>query len=146
MEKEVLVTVRSLQREENEWQEPVELIMAGTCYEKNGKYYVFYEEAVEGFSELTKNRICICSDYVEVVKTGLVSSRMTYEPHVPHRTPYATPYGTIELEVKTEGIDLRLSEGRVEVKLEFELDMDGAHASDGILAILVEEKRKARTV
>ena len=67
MTKDVLVSVKGTQYMDGE-SDTVEVITAGTCHEKNGKWYVMYEETTEGVKEVTRNTVKIHPEKVEVKK------------------------------------------------------------------------------
>ena len=61
MTKDVLINISGLHigvnEVENEEEEPIEVLSAGTYYFKNGKHYVFFEEVAEGIPGVTKTQI-----------------------------------------------------------------------------------------
>ena len=73
MDKEVLIHVRGLHMmEEDGEQEPVEIVVPGEYYFRNGSHYLRYEEILEDFSEPTINYIKISPKGIEVRKKGIV--------------------------------------------------------------------------
>ena len=50
MTKDVLVTVKGLQSIDAGEPEEAELVSKGDYYYKNGHHYIFFDEAVEGFT------------------------------------------------------------------------------------------------
>ena len=77
MTKDILVSVSGIQFE-IEPNEPVELITTGAYYNKNGKHYILYEEA-DMEDGLTKNRIKIAPNKIELVKSGATNAQMIFE-------------------------------------------------------------------
>ena len=74
MTKDVLIKISGLQvdaQDEGYDNEPVEIITAASYYEKNGKHYIFYEELEEGTDCVTKNRITLNPDRVEIQKMDI---------------------------------------------------------------------------
>ena len=60
MDKEVLIHVRGLQTIDADGdQEPVEIVVPGQYYFRNGSHYLRYEEILEDFAEPTINYIKI---------------------------------------------------------------------------------------
>ena len=70
MTKDVLVTVKGLQSIDAGEPEEVELVSKGDYYYKNGHHYIFFDEAVEGFTESTRNSIKVSENSVEVKRKG----------------------------------------------------------------------------
>ena len=81
MDKNVLIHIRGLQMmEPTDEQEPIELVVPGQYYFKNGSHYLRYEELMDETStEPTVNYIKISSKAVEVRKKGLVNVHMVFE-------------------------------------------------------------------
>lgn len=91
MTKQVLITISGLQLMDGETGRPVEVVTAGEYYQKNGKHYLFYEEAVEGSREHIENRLKIGEGSLEVTKKGLIRTHMVFEKGRKTKTSYETP-------------------------------------------------------
>ena len=76
MKKNVVITVRGLQRQVDD-DEPVEVISAGTYLRKENIHYLSYEEADED-GKITKNRIKITADSIEMTKQGGIATQMIF--------------------------------------------------------------------
>ena len=77
MDKNVLIHVRGLQMMEvGEEQEPIELVVPGQYYFRNGSHYLRYEEILDEGSEPTINYIKMSPQGMEVRKQGLVNVHM----------------------------------------------------------------------
>ena len=101
MTKEVLLTISGLHYEttglvdedENE-NEPIEVITPATYYLKNGKHYVVYDEVVEGMPGSIKNKIRVDEEgKLEIMKSGISNTHMVFEKDKINITQYNTPYG-----------------------------------------------------
>ena len=80
MDKEVLIHVRGLQTIDADGdQEPVEIVVPGEYYFRNGSHYLRYEEVMEDFAEPTINYIKISPKGMEVRKKGVVNVHMVFE-------------------------------------------------------------------
>ena len=88
MTKDIMVSVSGIQFE-IEPAEPVELITTGDYYNKNGKHYILYEET-DMEAGLTKNRIKIAPEKIEVVKNGATNAQMIFEEGKTNLTYYDT--------------------------------------------------------
>ena len=102
MTKEVLISVSGLQTMTEE-DEQLEILVPGQYFFRGGSHYLLYEEAIEGTAAVTKNRIKLREDYMEVTRKGPVSTHMLFEKGKKNITYYYTPFGSIEL-----GIDAGL--------------------------------------
>ena len=77
MDKNVLIHVRGLQMMDvGDEQEPIELVVPGEYYFRNGSHYLRYEEILDESSKPTINYIKMSSGSMEVRKQGLVNVHM----------------------------------------------------------------------
>ncbi len=78
MKKDVLVSVRGTQFLEDD-RDTIEVITAGSYYERNGKHYLLYDETIDGTAVPVHNRVKAAPGIVEVIKSGAVDCRMVFE-------------------------------------------------------------------
>ena len=129
MTKEVFIRITGLQIpigdvEDND-NEPIEVVHTGTYYNKNGKHYVFYEEATEGFQGVTKVQIRWQKDGVlEVIKKGISNSHMVFEKNERHICDYQTPFGSLEIGILTKRIAWEEKEDMLEISVEYNMDVN----------------------
>ena len=106
MDKEVLIHVSGLQTIDAEGeQEPIEIVVPGEYYFRNGSHYLRYEEIMEDFAEPTINYIKISPKGMEVRKKGVVNVHMVFEQGKKNMTYYTTPYGTIEMGIAATNLN-----------------------------------------
>lgn len=141
MDKEVLIHVRGLQTIESDGdQEPIEIVVPGEYYFRNGSHYLRYEEILEDFAEPTINYIKISPRGMEVRKKGVVNVHMVFEQGKKNMTYYTTPYGTIEMGIAATNLDLEEDESGLNMKVDYALDMNQEHVADCYLAIKAQPK------
>ena len=137
MKKNVVITVRGLQAEINA-EEPVEVISAGTYLRKESTHYLTYDEADEN-GKLTKNRIKITPECIEMVKQGGITTQMLFRLGEKQYACYSTPFGDITLGMTTKKIQVVEEEHAFFVNLLYELEVNGKHLSECKLDIEVKE-------
>ena len=141
MDKEVLIHVRGLHMmEEDGEQEPVEIVVPGEYYFRNGSHYLRYEEILEDFSEPTINYKKISPKGIEVRKKGIVNVHMVFEQGKKNMTYYTTPYGTLQMGIAATNLELTESEENLHMKADYALDMNEEHVADCYLAIQVQPR------
>lgn len=137
MKKNVVITVRGLQPSVDA-DEPVEVISAGTYMRKENTHYLSYEEAdEEGY--ITKNRIKITADTIEMTKQGNVATQMLFLLGEKQYACYATPFGELTLGMTTNRITVREEEELLSAKLRYGLEINGEFVSECELDIDVKE-------
>ena len=140
MTKQVLITISGLQLMDGETGRPVEVVTAGEYYQKNGKHYLFYEEAVEGSREHIENRLKIGEGSLEVTKKGLIRTHMVFEKGRKTKTPYETPFGSIEMEFATSKVLLQESEEFMDLQVCYSMEMDNVFLADCSIRVNVKSK------
>lgn len=142
MNKEVLIHVRGLQSIDSmEEQEPVEIIVPGEYYFRNGSHYLRYEEIMDESLQPTVNYVKISRRGMEVRKKGLVNVQMVFEKGKKNMTGYTTPFGTLQMGITATSLELKESPDEIHMKVDYSLDMNDAHAADCSLTIQALEKR-----
>ena len=141
MDKEVLIHVSGLQTMDAEGdQEPIEIVVPGEYYFRNGSHYLRYEEILEDFAEPTINYIKISPKGMEVRKKGVVNVHMVFEQGKKNMTYYTTPYGTIEMGIAATNLNLEENDSGLNMKVDYALDINQEHVADCYLAIKAQPK------
>ena len=137
MKKNVVITVRGLQRQVAD-DEPVEVISAGTYLRKESTHYLSYEEADED-GKITKNRIKITPDSIEMTKQGGITTQMIFTKGQKQYACYVTPFGELTLGMTTKRITIAEENKQLSVELRYDLEVNGTHMSECELDIEVKE-------
>lgn len=130
MTKDILLSLKGLQMENSEDAQEMETITRADYYQRNGNHYVIYEEMMEGFTDITRNRIKFNDSCLEVSKKGLVNVQMIFEKNKKNMTSYATPYGNIVIGVDTEEIHVEEKDDRIQVIVKYALEANYQHLAD----------------
>ena len=144
MNKDVLIHVRGLQMmETDDAQEPIEIVVPGQYYFRNGSHYLRYEEMLDDTAETTVNYIKMSPNGVEVRKQGQVNVHMGFEEGKKNKTFYNTPYGTLQMGISATGLELKESEDGIQMKVDYALDMNEEHVADCYLTVQAQSKDSA---
>ena len=144
MNKDVLIHVRGLQMmETDDAQEPIEIVVPGQYYFRNGSHYLRYEEMLDDTAETTVNYIKMSPNGVEVRKQGQVNVHMVFEKEKKNKTFYNTPYGTLQMGISATGLELKESEDGIQMKVDYALDMNEEHVADCYLTVQAQSKDSA---
>lgn len=145
MTKEVLVNISGLQMAVNEMEnddnEPIETLSAGTYYFKDGKHYIFFEEVAEGISGVTKTQIRLKgNECLEVMKKGISNMHMVFEKGKTNRCFYKTPFGELNLGISTGRIVVDEKEDNINVRVEYALDVNYDPLADCVIRINIKPR------
>lgn len=137
MKKNVVITVTGLQRQMED-DEPVEVISAGTYMRREDTHYLSYEEADED-GKITKNRIKITPDSLEMTKQGGITTQMIFIKGQKQYACYETPFGELTLGMTTKSLGVTEEKDGLLAELLYDLEVNGAHMSECELNIQVKE-------
>ena len=144
MTKDVLVSISGIQIvDPNDELQPIEIVAPGEYYFRNGKHYIFYEEVTEGFEGVTKSRIKIQPQGLDIMKRGIINAHMVFEKGREYMTSYETPCGILYMGIISEDIQLEEEENSIGVSVDYLLSMDDAPEADCHIDISIQSKGSA---
>ncbi|MCD8150850.1 MAG: DUF1934 domain-containing protein [Clostridiales bacterium] len=136
MTKEVKISVCGVQYLDGEAQEPVRTVAAGTYYKKKDRHYLLYDTAEAETGAVTKNRIRISGDCVEMTRSGSARVHMSFQSGVRHRAEYMTSAGMLPMDTVTHAVRVTETEDRIGVRLEYALESEGMQLAEYQLEIM----------
>lgn len=143
MTKDVLIRISGLQRMDDQ-SDDVEVITTGDYFQKNGKHYVIYEELLEGVEGMIRNTVKITPEMLDIRKSGVINTHMVFEKDQKKMTRYATPMGDMMIGINTNQIQLQEQEDRLNVSVEYSLDINYEPMSVCNITLDVCSKEKAQ--
>lgn len=126
-------------------QELAENIVETECsgfYQKIGRQiYIKYVEEIE--TQVVSNNLLkidnnIDEIKIEIIKKGIVDSKMTFIEKVKTENIYNTPYGKINMMIDTKSIHIKTKEDRIFVNIKYDLFMENGHMSMSEIDIIIE--------
>lgn len=129
-----------------EGDEPIEIVVPGEYYFRNGSHYLRYEEMLEDHGDPTVNYIKISPKGMEVRKKGQVNTHMVFEQGKRNMAFYTTSFGTLEMGISATNLELKESDSRLDMKVNYSLDLNQEHVADCCLDIHAQGKSAAEFV
>lgn len=126
-----------------EGDEPIEIVVPGEYYFRNGSHYLRYEEMLEDHGDPTVNYIKISPKGMEVRKKGQVNTHMVFEQGKRNMAFYTTSFGTLEMDISATNLELKESDSRLDMKVNYSLDLNQEHVADCCLDIHAQGKSAA---
>lgn len=128
MKKDVIISINGLQNDEIE--QPVEVISKGRFYRRDKKTYVKYEQA-DIFNNVSKCMITYNRDFVEVRRNGDEGRvYMLFEPGKSCQGAYDTPFGNVMMGTTTTDMSISESKEAIDIHIEYTLDVNYMYMSD----------------
>lgn len=125
MKDNAMISLKTLQSIEGEEEtNEIELQTKGKFSEKNGKFYVIYEESeLTGFEDTTTT-IKISPQDITMTRSGKFNSKMIFQQGEKRLCNYETPYGVIPVGVNPIVMKNNLNSDGGSVYIEYVLDID----------------------
>ena len=139
--KDVLVKVKTLQKNENGEDDTIELTAEGKFAEKDGAYLIKYSDAfISDDNEPIHTTVKVGSDgAVSVTRSGSYQSRFVIERDRRCNCLYQTPYGTMTMGFYGEKIENKLNASGGELSLWYTVDINGRELNRNQMTISVKE-------
>ena len=74
------------------------------------------------------------------MRSGAYGSDMIFEENVIHHTDYTTPYGAMDMVIRTCGLVILQQESEIHVNAEYVLELNGQEISQAIITMEVTEQ------
>lgn len=137
MKNNVLISLTSIQWQENEKNE-TELLTKANLSSENGWDIISYEDtSATGFEgSVTTIRVDDCKN-ASIIRQGKANSVLSLEIGRKHFCQYGTPYGNLQIGVYTHAIENTIAEnGRLYLK--YTLDLNSSYLSDNEIIMTVQ--------
>jgi len=142
MTKDVLLSIKGLQFQGENDGNDLETITAAEYFKRNDNHYVIYEEATEGFHDMTKNIIKWNGQTLDLTKKGLINVHMIFEEKKKNMTDYRTPFGSILIGIDTRQIQVEEREEQIHVNVDYALEINYEHLADCKISMDVWAKER----
>ena len=115
--------------------DPIAVNISGNHYIDGDIHKITYVEETQGFDEIILNTIIVNKNRVEIIKEGVVNSKMVFANNSKYKTIYDTPFGRLDMETETKLLLIDMSEDEINVYVEYILYIEGHRASNSKMRI-----------
>lgn len=123
MKKNAVISISSIQGVTKE--EPISVVTPGTFYIKDNAYYAVYEETEISGMEGTTTTIKIRPDEFFLLRRGTTNAKMHFSNNEENMSLYDTPYGTLQLELKTNEMKIDVNDNGGKVFVKYDMKVSG---------------------
>lgn len=145
MTKDIILTISGIHDHGEGAAGPIERILPGQYYLKNGKHYVIYDEPIEGSDGKTKSTLKFADNQVELIRNGAAAAYMVFQKEQEHRTVYQTPMGALIFSVYTEDMVADIGEDCMNLEIHYFLKAQEQIVSESTLRLQVRSEEKGLT-
>ena len=145
MEKEVIISVRGLQKYDGAEEDTIELVTEGRLTDRGeeGLTLSYQESELTGMEGTETSFHVEKNGRVTLVRTGGVNSQMVFEVGKSHLSLYQTPYGDLSIGVRTGKIRNTLEMTGGELEIQYAIEIDQTMAGYNLFHIQVRENNRA---
>ena len=143
MNSDVLITINGIQHDIDE-NDSLQTVQQGKYRLVSDKHIIKYDEFIEetegSSSAVITNllKIDTNSSTVTLTKKGASSSNMVFQEGLHHKSPYKTPFGTMQMSLFTDKLKIEESESAIDITIHYSLEMNYSHISDCTIKINVK--------
>ncbi len=123
--------------DENGDNSKIELSSEAEVYEKDGKYYIEYDEELITDCENSHTQIEISDDFVAMHRSGAVRSEMLFMLEKRTGSLYETPFGHLHINIYTTKLDCDFNIDGGKISIEYIIDADNKKLSKNSFDIQV---------
>ena len=139
MEKDVVISIKGMQKYEGNDPDTVELVTAGRLMKDKDGYTLSYQESEITGLEGTLTTIQVEGEQVTLMRMGEFNSQMVFQEGRRHLSMYNTPYGAMSVGVNTRHLLADLSDKGGDIEIDYAIEIDHAIAGRSVFQIKVRE-------
>ena len=141
MEKDVVISIKGIQKYENTDPDVIELVTAGRLTRVGKSYTLSYQESELTGLEGTLTTIQVDGEQVTLMRVGEFTSQMVFQEGRRHLSMYNTPYGAMAIGVNTRHLLADLTDQGGDIEIDYAIEIDHALAGRNVFQIKVSENQ-----
>lgn len=126
MKKSAVISVLSKQRGNDD--EKIEVVTPGDFYEKDGKFYIVYDETEISGMQGTRTTIRVEADQFTLIRKGTTNTRMLFKEKHNDFIMYQTPHGMLQLSINIKKLSIDVDENGGSIKALYNMGISGEQA------------------
>ena len=139
MEKEVLISIKGMQKYEGTPPDVMELVTKGRLARDGEGYTLSYQESELTGLEGTLTTIQVEGEQVTLMRVGEFNSQLVFQEGRRHLSMYNTPYGAMSIGVNTRHLMASLTDQGGDIEVDYTIEVDHALAGRNVFRINVKE-------
>jgi len=132
-----MVSFKSFNKYEEDNSDKIEFLTKGSFFEKDGKYYLKYEETNENESVTTTLKIE--DNKVTILRYGASNTQMIVEKGKKHLNYYETPQGAFTIGVYSDSVDININEKEGNIRMNYDVEFNNVIASRNTIKVNFKE-------
>ena len=139
MEKDVIISIKGMQKYEDSDPDTIELVTEGRLMRDDLGYTLTYQESELTGLEGTLTTIQVEGEQVTLMRVGEVNAQMVFQEGRRHLSMYNTPYGAMAVGVNTRHLLANLNDQGGDIEIDYAIEIDHMIAGRNLFQIKVKE-------
>ena len=139
MEKDVVISIKGMQKYEGMAPDITELVTKGRLSREGESYILSYQESELTGLGGTLTTFQVEGGQVTLLRVGEFNSQMVFQEGRQHLALYDTPYGALSVAVRTKKMQTCLDPTGGKIEVDYAIEVDHALAGRSIFRISVKE-------
>lgn len=135
MDKKAIISITSNASIDKE--DVIEVVSPGKYVKFEDGYKAIYEETEISGMEGTTTTLTIKEKEVVLEREGTTATKMCFNKNEPSISMYQTPYGMLEISIKTKNLEVEMNEDGGELKIDYSLAVAGQIPLETKLALKI---------
>lgn len=144
MEKDVIISIKGMQKYEDSDPDTIELVTEGRLMRDDSGYTLTYQESELTGLEGTLTTIQVEGEQVTLMRVGEVNAQMVFQQGRRHLSMYNTPYGAMAVGVNTRHLLTNLDDQGGDIEIDYAIEIDHMIAGRNLFQIKVKEAEGLR--
>ncbi|MCI7612643.1 MAG: DUF1934 domain-containing protein [Selenomonadaceae bacterium] len=134
----VMISIRARQEAPDGHVEKLHHRLKGRYFFKGGKHYLRYEDKYLDGGKRVPTTIKVAEDELVILRHGTAKTEQRFVPLQETRSDYQTPYGSMELLMRTESLQAAFGEEGGHIRAAYHLSANGSPVGRYEIEIKVE--------
>ena len=139
MEKDVVNSIKGMQKYEDAAPDTIELVTEGRLIRDETGYTLTYQGSELTGLEGTLTTIQVEGEQVTLMRAGEFNAQMVFQEGRRHLSMYNTPYGAMAIGVNTRHLMADLNDHGGDIEIDYAIEVDHAIAGRNVFQIKVKE-------
>ena len=139
MEKNVVISIKGMQKYQGQDPDTVELVTEGRLQREGDSYTLSYQESEITGLEGTLTTIRVEPEQVTLLRVGEFNSQMVFQEGRRHMSMYNTPYGAMTIGVNTRHLLAELDDQGGDIEIDYAIEIDHTVAGRNTFQIRVKD-------
>lgn len=123
MNKNVIISVKGIQVDNDNDENTLELITEGKFYKKGNNYYISYKESEVTGMQGTTTTLKVEDGVVTLMRFGKVNSQFVFQKGQKHISSYETEHGNLTIGVYANNVDINIDDKGGEIRVGYQVEI-----------------------